>query len=172
MLKLWFACTSDRVSHGVPDWSRHCQSGTIDILDPNSLRPTESTSPILSLRYFASHCIDSGLFFGIVWLVIGGNRFRFDFVIVVKRYENDPRVTDVTCRQLVAVEESRSKCRARELYIENTLRLNVVLAFNHRIVKGVCYYFLFLLLQCLLMVLIFFFWVRLIHYFGMLFALM
>jgi hypothetical protein len=29
-----------------------------------------------------------------------------------------------------------------------------------------------LLLQCLLMVLIFFFWVRLIHYFGMLFALM
>ena len=86
--------------------------------------------------------------------MVCGHLLCFDLVFVVQRNEYDPRIAHVASSKLVTIKESRSECGPRELNIEYSILLCMVLALYHRVVQRIRNYFLSLLLEGLLVALI------------------
>lgn len=115
----------------VPYRPRHGESWAVDVLHPETLRPTEPASPVLGLGHFASPLVDAFPLGGVVWLVVGGELLDSDAVGFVERYQNAAGVAYVGGVNGVSVEEDGGERGARQLYVENRVRLLVVLKLDH-----------------------------------------
>lgn len=106
VLQFWLTGASDGVSDGIAKGSRHGKSRAVDILDPYSLWSTETPSPVLGLRNFASRCQYPCFFFVVLRFMVDSERLGFHFALAVQGHQNDTRVANIARDELVAAEES------------------------------------------------------------------
>ena len=104
------------MSHGVTEGSGHSETRRVDVLNPDSLRTREATTPVLSLRHLASTVQDALLLLRIVGLMVMREFLRNDIRIrlgiglaVINRDADNSRVSTIGREDLIAREKAASE---------------------------------------------------------------
>ena len=155
----------------ITNWSRHCQTRTVDILNPNSLGATKPSSPILSLHDLSTRCYDSCFLFLVIRFMILSKLPYPDLSLVIWWDKNAPWITNIRCVQLISTEKCWCESSTWQLHIKHSIWFLLILTLNDCIIHGISYNLFLLGVNHFIILFIFFFRVWLLIYLLLFFCL-